>query len=204
MNKDAKLIILIIFVLFSSTGCASFKDKIQQEYDALNNPPAITKDSVVLEVKFVPQPDVKLCGIAVVDMLAGYYGKSIEPVHRESLIRGANGEDGLTGAKIKEYLDGENYFTAIFPGTLNREVSGLYHHLDNRRPLVVMLGTKDKESFHYVMVIGYNPILKNLTLLDPARGQFVVSEEYFLEGWQKANRFMLVAYPKIKEKHHET
>ncbi|TAJ77165.1 MAG: hypothetical protein EPO42_10710 [Gallionellaceae bacterium] len=195
MKMDAKLIILIIFGLFSAAGCASFKDKIQQEFDVLNNPPTITKDSVVLEVKFVPQPDVKLCGIAVVDMLAGYYSKPIGSIHRENMIRIANEENGMTGVRLKEFFEGGNYFTAIFPGTLSREVSGIYYHLDSRRPLVVMLGTKDKESFHYVVVNGYNPILRNLILLDPARGQYVVSEEYFLERWQIANRFMLVAYP---------
>lgn len=181
-------------ILFFCVGCTSLT-KNPSEPVVLSDLSTLSKDTVVLAVKFVPQPDAKLCGLAVVDMLAGYYNRPLKSREREILTNTANAENGTTGAKIKELLERENYFAAILPGTLDHEITGLYHHLDNQRPLVVMLGTKNPEFFHYVIVIGYSPTLKNLVVLDPAKGSEVVSEKYFLQEWQKANRFMLVANP---------
>jgi ABC-type bacteriocin/lantibiotic exporter with double-glycine peptidase domain len=188
--------ITTLIIMFSS-GCTSV-EKFLQESGAFNNKPAITNESVVIDVKFVPQHGANTCGIAVMEMLSGYYNKPIEATHLENLARVANTENGLTGFRIKEFLAGENYFSAIFPGTLNHEISGLYRHLDSRRPLIVMLGVKNRYPYHYVMVIGYNETQRIIVLLDPERGQSIVSEEYFIESWQNANRFMLVAYPNNK------
>ena len=194
MNKNTKQITAILFIALYFSGCTSL-ETIRLKFKVSSHPNVITQGSTVLEVQFVPQPDAKLCGIAVVEMLTGYYQNPIDPLHRENLIHIALAENGLTGIRIKDFLAKKEYFTAILPGTLNHEITGLYYHLDKRHPLIVMLGSKNTAFFHYVTVIGYNPILKNIVLLDPARGQHIVSEGYFIEKWQMANRFMLVAYP---------
>lgn len=151
--------------------------------------------AVLLDLPFEAQKSPDLCGLASVDMLAGYYGVPLNDIQRQNLSREAEANRGISGAELKTSLEQAGYFVAVFPGTTDREETGIYRQLDSRRPLIVMLENADGRSGHYVILAGYDPEDNRVVLLDPARGRVVMPFEEFKKMWISANSFTLLAMP---------
>ena len=152
----------------------------------------LTKNARVLEAPVELQAAPNLCGVAALDMLTGYYGRPLKAGELEGLKDEAAATDGISGATLKAVLEEAGYFVAVFAGTLGREESGLYHHLDLKRPLIVMTR---KQPRHYWVAVGYDETAGMLVLLDPASGKLAMPTADFMPAWKEANFFTLLAIP---------
>lgn len=148
-----------------------------------------------IKVPFVAQQAPNLCGLASAEMLTGYYSITLNDEQRKALSDEAAKKQGVNGAVLKKMMEEAGYFVAIFPGTLDFEPTGIYRHLDNRRPLIAMVGEEDGKKNHYVLIVGYDPERKLIALSDPNRGQVTESLENFKKRWIRANNFTLLAVP---------
>ena len=167
-------------------GCASL-GKTQD-----SSPLILSKHAVLLEVPFAAQESPNLCGSACVEMLTRYYAKRLPEEDGALLRKEAKDNNGASGNELKKALKDAGYFTAVFPGTLDRGQASLYNFLDQKQPVIVMLGSGPR---HYEVVAGYDPDQSLLVLMDPARGQVAVPIQNFAKGWGKANDFTLLASP---------
>lgn len=157
--------------------------------------PQLSDQAVVLGLPLVRQDALYECGLASVSALCAYYGVDLPAERREELARLAREERGLSGGELRDALEGEGLEVFLFPGTLDREATGLYHHLDQGRPLLVLVSPRDDQN-HYVLVHGYDPGLGNVVLLDPQRGQLALPTAAFANDWERARRFTLLALPR--------
>jgi len=172
-------------------GCVSL------EPNSYGGTKALSKQAVRLELECQRQTAPNLCGLAVLAMLTSYYQQSIRVSELEGLHEEANTTDGISGASLKIVLEEAGYFVTVFPGKLDHEVSGLYHHLDLKRPLIIMTGSGTR---HYSVAVGYDETKSLVLLLDPALGAITVSNVEFMREWEKANYFTLLAMPDLKKK----
>jgi ABC-type bacteriocin/lantibiotic exporter with double-glycine peptidase domain len=152
----------------------------------------LSKQAVRLDLPFEAQTAADLCGVASVDMLTTYYKKPLSPGALRGLSDEAKATGGVSGASMKAALEEAGYFVAVFSGTLDQQESGLYHHLDLKRPLLLMTGSSPR---HYWVAVGYDPQTSLLILLDPASGPLAMPVKDFAKDWQDAKNFTLLALP---------
>ncbi len=111
---------------------------------------------------------------------------------RASLRKAERTRPGLK--ELRAVLEKHGMEVFIFPGALDRSPSGLYHHIDHGRPLVVMT-EEGGDRFHYSLVLGYDEPLENILLLDPYRGRILLPASVFDRRWAKGERFTLLSVP---------
>jgi ABC-type bacteriocin/lantibiotic exporter with double-glycine peptidase domain len=161
---------------------------------------SLSKKAVLLKVPFEKQKEPNLCGIAAIDMITSYYGQKLNDTQYYYLKLDAKQTDGITGATMEVVLRASDYYTAIFKGTLDRGLTGLYRNLDLKRPLIVMVASVDGKVRHYAVVTGYDPQKKLVFISDPAgvENEFFPVDQ-FEAGWARTDYFTLLAVPKSKE-----
>lgn len=158
-------------------------------------PTAVSTSAVLLTVPSVAQDELYECGLASISALCLYHGVTIPAEERARLVRLAADEHGISGAELRQALEAAGLEVFVFPGTLDHEVSGLYHHVDAGRPSLVMISVDDT-SFHYGLFTGYDPRHDNVFLLDPRRGSLVLPAASFAALWAKCASFTLLATPR--------
>ena len=157
--------------------------------------------AVLLKVPFEKQAEPTLCGIAAMGMITGYYGQKLDETQYYYLKLDAKQNGGITGATLEVVLRASGYYTAIFKGTLDRKLTGLYRDLDLKRPLIVMVASPDGKTRHYAVVTGYDLKKKVLFLSDPAGGENEpYSVDQFVKGWDRVDDFTLLAVPQEMER----
>jgi ABC-type bacteriocin/lantibiotic exporter with double-glycine peptidase domain len=156
----------------------------------------LSDEAVLLDLPLVRQTSANLCGEVALEMLTRYYGVLLTTGQETRLKKQAEQEKGITGKTLKKVLEEQGYFVAVFSGTLDRKVSGLYHHLDLKRPLIVMIQGDGPDRNHYVLAVGYDEGTDAVVLLDPVRGEVVMPLINFRKAWKKVNNFTILAMPK--------
>jgi ABC-type bacteriocin/lantibiotic exporter with double-glycine peptidase domain len=170
-------------LLAALAGCAS-----------PDGPAALSPAAIVLQVPVVQQDELYECGLVSLSSLCQYHRVTIPPTVREALVRTAAEREGLSGAELRTVLEGLGLEVLIFPGTLDHSVTGLYRHVDEGRPLLVM--TEERFSApHYCLFAGYDPERDTVYLLDPRRGPVVWPVATFREHWERSRNFTLLAVP---------
>lgn len=154
----------------------------------------LSDQAVVIQLPLVEQDELYECGLASLSALCRFYEVELGQEASAELARIAGEQDGLSGAELKSALEGAGFEVFLFEGTLDHSPTGLYRHVDCRRPPLVMIATDG--SNHYSLVAGYDPVLGNILLLDPRRGQLLVPADAFEKLWENARRFTLLAVPK--------
>ena len=144
----------------------------------------------------VRQTAPNLCGEVALEMLTRYYNVPLTAEQESRLKKEANQKEGIPGSSLKKILEEQGYFVAVFSGTLDRKVSGLYRHLDLRRPLIVMIEGESADKNHYVLAVGYDEGTNAMVLLDPVRGEIAMSLINFKKVWGRVKNFTLLAVPK--------
>ena len=135
-----------------------------------------------------------MCGIAALQMIEGFYKTPVQPQYHEALIAGVNTNKGTSGASLKDAFINSDYDAVIFPGELSKGIAGLYHHIDNGHPVIIMIGAETNR--HYLVAFGYDPENQKIYFNDPLKGTVNYHTESFLKFWQTANNFSLLAFPK--------
>lgn len=156
----------------------------------------LSDQAVLLDLPVVRQTSPNLCGEVALEMLTRYYNVPLSQEQDDRLKREARQKKGIPGSTLKAVLEEQGYFVAVFPGTLDRKVSGLYRHLDLKRPLIVMIEGNSADSNHYVLAVGYDEATDKVVLLDPVRGEVAVPLLNFRKVWAKVDNFTLLAVPK--------
>ena len=164
-----------------AAGCASSR------YETLS--PSAT----VLPTPLVEQDQLHECGLAALSSLCGFYQVPIPEAERADLAQRAAQEQGLTGAELRDALQRLGFEVWIFEGTFDRTPTGVLHHVEQGRPLLVM--TDENDQNHYCLLIGHDPELGNVVLLDPQRGRVLLPDETFEQQWSAVRHFTLLAVP---------
>jgi len=167
--------------LLLAAGCASSR------YQTLS--PSAT----VLPTPLVEQDQLHECGLAALSSLCGFYQVPIPDAERQQLAQLAAQEQGLTGAELRESLQRLGFDVWIFEGTFDRTPTGVLHHVEQGRPLMVM--TCEHDQNHFCLLIGHDPELGNVVLLDPRRGRVLLPDETFEQEWNAVRHFTLLAVP---------
>jgi ABC-type bacteriocin/lantibiotic exporter with double-glycine peptidase domain len=129
------------------------------------------------------------------DMLCRYHGVDLPEAKKQELRDLAKKKEGVSGAELKAVLESLGFEVFIFKGALDRSPTGLYHHLDRERPVLVMT-SRDGKGFHYQVLMGYDEERGNLILYDQKRGTVLSAKPDFAKHWASANCFALLAVPK--------
>src|SRR5579859_8088088 len=156
----------------------------------------LSDQAVLLDLPVVRQISANLCGEVALEMLTRYYDVPLSAEQEARLKKEADREKGLSGLALKKTLEEQGYFVAVFSGTLDRKVSGLYHHLDLKRPLIVMIEGSGQDRNHYVLAVGYDEGTNAIVLLDPVRGEIAMPVINFQKVWKKVDNFTMLAMPK--------
>jgi len=167
-----------------------------EEVGKTTKSPTLSKFAVQLTVPYFKQETSSLCGLAVVQMICDYYKQKLNQTQKDWLKTIAKSEEGLAGSELVSVLRAADYYTAVFPGTLEGKKTGLYYHLDKKRPVIVMISSKDGKNSHYDVVTGYDAKQSLLLMMDPASGPITVSTSDFSGAWKRANCFTLLAMPR--------
>ena len=171
-----------------STGCHfSLKQDPRSLADRLS------KNSVQINVPYVPQGKPYLCGVASAKMISKFYGLDLTEAQWGVLSNEAKAADGVSGASLKFQFEAAGYFAAVFQGALEGEGAGILHQIDLGRPVMVMLGDTKR---HFCIVAGYDRANESIILMDPDRGEVMIAQKSFMDRWNAANRFSLLVVPK--------
>lgn len=180
---------IFVFFLLIASGCSTFQKSKPTLTDYLSS------RAVRIEFPLVFQEDEKTCGLAAVDMLTQYYGVNLNDPLRRRMLDEVASENSISGNTLKQVLEEAGYRVVVFPGTLDKESTGIYHHLEQGRPVIVMLGSNGADVGHYCLVSGYDPKQDLVILSDPKLGEYATKESDFLEFWERKGRFTLIAEP---------
>lgn len=151
--------------------------------------------AVLLEVPVIRQDRLYDCGMAAVSALCAYYSVAPDAAAAADLAALAEARQGLSGAEVRDFLEGQGLTTSLFRGTLDHAATGALRHLDAGRPLLVMVSFDEGVLFHYCLLVGYDPGLDTVLLLDPRRGLVLLPMQGFDQAWLPAERFCLIALP---------
>ena len=182
--KSSRAILLLGLSLFSMSCATSSGLK------------TLSDQAVLLDLPVVRQTAPNLCGEVALEMLTRYYNVLLTPQQEARLKKEADQKEGIPGSSLKKVLEEQGYFVAVFSGTLDRKVSGLYRHLDLRRPLIVMIEGAGPDKNHYVLAVGYDENTNAIVLLDPVRGEIAMPLINFRRVWGKVDNFTMLAVPK--------
>ena len=153
----------------------------------------LSASATVLPTPLVEQDELHECGLAAISSLCGFYGVTIPEAERVALAQQAEAKQGLSGAELREALQSLGFEVWIFEGSFDRAPTGVLHHVEEGRPLLVM--TSERDNNHYSLLIGHDPELANVVLLDPRRGRVLLPDQTFDQQWSAVQRFTLLAVP---------
>jgi len=179
-----------------ATACSAVISSAWGQAAPAAAPLTLSHQTVQLAVPFEKQETARQCGLAAAKMVCGYYGQKFNETQEDWLKTVSKAGDGIMGSELVVSLRAADYDTAVFQGTLDKKKTGLYYHLDKRRPLVIMITSKDGKASHYDVLTGYDAKNSLLLVLDPASGPLTLSTVDLLPAWKRANYFTLLAVPK--------
>lgn len=175
-------------LVLAGGACASTADRTM-----------LSGQAQVLDVPLIePERASNACGLGSVTALCAYWGVPIPESERVRLTALASHTEGLSGDELRDALDGLGFETYIFHGQLDHSETGLFTHIDARRPALVML-TPEANRRHYVLFIGYDEVEANACLLDPVRGRILMPYATFETSWGSCEHFTLLAIPKATQ-----
>jgi ABC-type bacteriocin/lantibiotic exporter with double-glycine peptidase domain len=177
---------VVIICLSLLCSCAFFQNPPSRDFSSFD---------VYIPVDFRAQKDDTTCGLATAEMIADYYGKTLDAGYAGLLLKEAKITKGIQAASLKACLETSGFDVAVFPGTTGRDTPGIYRHLDLKRPLIVLISEKPKENGHYLIANGYKGT-DLLALIYPERGQSEAGMQYFLPLWKNSGYLTLLALPK--------
>ncbi len=151
---------------------------------------------VKLDAVWVKEESPELCGLAAVEMVTDYYGQKLNDGQKDLLRACAKKGSGIKGSDLLMVIRTCDYEGAVFYGTLSPQgPAGLYYNLGQRRPLIVMLTSKDGRNSQYDLVVGYHLKQGKIFVLDPSIGPMAFSIKDFAPAWERAHFFTLLAMP---------
>jgi Peptidase_C39 like family len=149
--------------------------------------PVAARDSLVLDVPFVPQGEA-LCGGAAAAMVLRYWGtRGIDAADFTPLVEDSLG--GIRTGRLVADLQRRGWQAIAFAG----DERMIRHHLGAGRPVIALLLDRPRR-YHYVVLVAWKDDV--VLLHDPARAPFrVVSAREFDRAWMATGRWSLLVLP---------
>jgi hypothetical protein len=149
----------------------------------------------LLDVPYLPQSEA-LCGGAAAAMVMRFWGAS--DVYADTfgdLIDPSAG--GIHGEDLVRALRARGWQALTFKG----DITLLRSHMDNRRPVIVLVEDRP-DRFHYAVVVAVT--VDRVVVHDPARAPFrVLDRMSFLRAWERAGFWSLLALPPAGLSHRQ-
>jgi len=155
----------------------------------------VSDSAVMLEVPIVHQDELYDCGMAAISALCAYYAVVRSPEQSAALAEHAAQSQGLSGAEVRDFLEAQGFEVLLFRGTLDHSETGALRHVDAGRPLLVMISLDQGILFHYCLLVGYDPGMDTIHLLDPRRGLVLLPTQQFERLWTPSDKFCMMALP---------
>lgn len=159
---------------------------------------ALPPEAVLVEAPEIRQERSSDCGLACLESLLAYHGRSLDDDGRERFSRKRAGSNGFAAGEIRDYLRRRGFRAALVHGSLDdRRPAGLLYLLERGYPVIARLVERRPpvEARHYMLVVGFEPAKEWLFIMDPAQGVGAIPYEAFDEAWARSERLMLVAAP---------
>jgi peptidase C39-like protein len=149
--------------------------------------PVAARDSLILDVPFVPQGEA-LCGGAAAAMVLRYWGeRGINAVDFAPLVEDSLG--GIRTGRLVLDLQHRGWQAIDFVG----DETLLRRHLAAGRPVIALIQVGPRR-YHYVVLVAWRDDV--VILHDPARAPFrVVSARDFSRDWAATGRWSLLILP---------
>ena len=157
----------------------------------------LSERAVVLTVPAVDQEGRYECGLAAVSALCQYYTVPLDDTVRAELAHIASEESGLSGGELRAALEDAGFEVFLYQGMLDHGPTGLLTQVDRGRPVLVLI-SPDGRTYHYCLVVGYDPESSDVVFHDPEQGLALLSDEVFQRVWENARRFALLAVPRTE------
>jgi hypothetical protein len=155
----------------------------------------LSERAVVLTVPEVDQEGRYECGLAAVSALCQYYAVPLDDAVRAELARIAREESGLSGGELRTALEDAGFEVFLYQGMLDHGPTGLLTQVDRGRPVLVLI-SPDGRTYHYCLIVGYDPESSEVVFHDAQEGLALLSNETFERVWENARRFALLAVPR--------
>jgi len=172
-----------------SAGCASYQGTSKTVHPSV----VVSEGAWILVPNFplVLQEASDDCGAAVLASVLRFWGYTATPGAISARL--GDKDNRLKAGDMATYARSHGLKAYVFFGTMQ----DIEHELARGRPVIVglgkMVGAKEALS-HYQVVVGYEPIKKQLLLLDPARGWQTDSLAGFEKEWALTKAVTIVAF----------
>ncbi len=193
MCSKEKIIILLTLALtvFLVQGCAAtnainlFRGVVNKR--SLTKADIESPDTYILPVPFIKQPSEKCCGQAALAMVLLYWRENPDTV---SFIKEHPcPKTGFTGKQMVEMAVAQGFKALVYRGSL----PDLIKHVSATRPIIVVIDNLG--AYHYVVVTGFSQ-KDEFMINDPMKGRVVYKKKFFMDLWERAGYFALMAVPK--------
>ncbi len=131
------------------------------------------------------------CGLRTVDMFTDYWNCPLPVAARSTLVAEVE-PDGVRASTVVNALREGGYEAYLLRGTWEPGPTGIQHHLERGRPMLVQIR---QDPRHWVLVVGRDPERDEIILADPVRGRVAVGRDRFASEWQQAHNLLIVASP---------
>jgi ABC-type bacteriocin/lantibiotic exporter with double-glycine peptidase domain len=152
--------------------------------------------NAAINVKCHIQKNDSLCGWAVSETIADYYGKTLNSVYEEELSKEAELTGGIAAGNLKALFEASNFDVAVYPGRFDLSLQGIFKQLESKRPVIILLCDKPDSIGHYVIIYGYDSNRSLLAVMDPAKCSYIVSINDISIAWSNAKFLTILALPK--------
>ncbi len=134
-------------------------------------------------------------GRAAAQMLFAYFDREIGKDWQARLVAEATQSGGVEGQTLKDCFVAAGFSTAVFRGQPDQSVHGIFRYLGREVPLLLMLDAGAGKIKHCVILNGYDHATRAYRVIDPVLGPRRIPERQFMDAWQNASFFTLLAYP---------
>jgi ABC-type bacteriocin/lantibiotic exporter with double-glycine peptidase domain len=154
--------------------------------------------AVWLDVPFVKQ-EKNGCGAASIAMVMRYWqhqqGQNADAVPAEAEIQKtlySAPAHGIYASDLENFLKLHGYRTFAFNGT----TQDLAEHLAKGRPLIAGLQPSRGAPLHYVVIVGIEPVKREVLMNDPAERKLLKRDfDTFEKEWRGTGHWTLLALP---------
>ncbi len=171
-----KCIYLLFIIVISSCAESPFR---KPDFNFVQS-----TNTYILRIPFIEQKNESRCGYASLLMVMKYWG--IDKELKELEHKYPLSKDGLSGHELMIIAKKEGFKSVIYKS----DRDDLYKHIQETRPIIVMLGSKKKR--HYVVVCGWS-IDEKIFVMDPLKGLLYIDYVDFAGRWNASNNFAMIA-----------
>ena len=120
--------------------------------------------------------------------MCAYYAVAPNDASVTELTQLAAARQGLSGGEVRQFLEQQGFEVLLFRGTPDHAETGIFRHVDAGRPPLIMLSFDAGIHFHYCLLVGYDPGMDMVHLLDPRRGLVMLPTQKFVVLNREAER----------------